>query len=191
MVNEIISWAKKKNESLFIFKVDFEKAFDLLDWKFLDNIMRQMGFSAKWCSWIQGCLNSAYSSVIVNGSPTKEFKIQKGLRLGDPLFPFLLIIAIEALYVTFHEAKSKNLFHGIKVGSIGVDVSLLQIADDALILGKWSVDNAKNPCRILRCFHLASVLRVNFSKSDFFGVGVSVAETNNLASILSCNLQAV
>ncbi|GJS54561.1 hypothetical protein Tco_0627923, partial [Tanacetum coccineum] len=48
------------------------------------------------------------------------------------------------------EASPKNLFHGIKVGSIGVDVSLLQIADDALILGKWSVDNAKNPCRILR-----------------------------------------
>ncbi|GKD58541.1 RNA-directed DNA polymerase, eukaryota, reverse transcriptase zinc-binding domain protein, partial [Tanacetum coccineum] len=135
MVNEIISWAKKKNESLFIFKVDFEKAFDLLDWKFLDNIMRQMGFSTKWRSWIQGCLNSAYSSVIVNGSPTKEFKIQKGLRLGDPLSPFLFIIAIEALYVTFQEAKSKNLFHGIKVGSIGVDVSLLQFADDALILG--------------------------------------------------------
>ncbi|GJY53800.1 RNA-directed DNA polymerase, eukaryota, reverse transcriptase zinc-binding domain protein [Tanacetum coccineum] len=47
IVNEVISWASKKKERLFILKVDFEKAFDSLDWKFLDHIMEQMGFSGK------------------------------------------------------------------------------------------------------------------------------------------------
>ncbi|GKC93798.1 RNA-directed DNA polymerase, eukaryota [Tanacetum coccineum] len=54
MVNEIISWASKKKKRVFLLKVDFEKAFDSLDWGFLDNVMKQMGFSQKWRKWIKG-----------------------------------------------------------------------------------------------------------------------------------------
>ncbi|GJY91591.1 putative RNA-directed DNA polymerase [Tanacetum coccineum] len=186
MVNEILAWVSKKKETLFILKVDFEKAFDSLDWKFLDHTLEQMGFSQKWRSWIRGCLNSAYGSVLVNGSPTQEFKIPKGLRQGDPLSPFLFILAIEALHVSLQEAKSKNLFKGVKVGNNNVDISHLQFADDAIIMGKWSLDNAKNLCRILRCFHMASGLKVNFSKSKFYGIGVSNKDTHLFASTIHC-----
>nr|GEU32772.1 RNA-directed DNA polymerase, eukaryota, reverse transcriptase zinc-binding domain protein [Tanacetum cinerariifolium] len=110
MVNEIITWAKNKKRRLFLLKVDFEKAFDSLDWNFLDNIMMQMNFSQKWRMWIKGCLNSGYASVLINGSPTKEFKIHKGLRQGDPLSPFLFILAVKPLHVTFLEAKDKDIF---------------------------------------------------------------------------------
>ncbi|GJR63360.1 retrovirus-related pol polyprotein from transposon TNT 1-94 [Tanacetum coccineum] len=178
--------ASKKNERLFLFKVDFEKAFDSLDWNFLDNVMQQMVFSHKWRKWICGCLTSSFSSVIVNGSPTKEFDIQCGLRQGDPLSPFLFIIAVKALHVTFQEAKTKGIFDGVKIGSNKVDVSHLQFADDALILGKWSLENARTLCHILRCFKLASGLKVNFSKSKLFGVGVNATEIQSFANILDC-----
>nr|GEU50489.1 hypothetical protein [Tanacetum cinerariifolium] len=102
--------------------IDFEKAFDSLDWKFLDHTMEQMVFSQKLRSWIRGCLNSAYASVLVNGSPTQEFKIQKGLRQGDPPSPFLFILAIEALHVSLQEAKSKNLFEGVKCTYLGLPI---------------------------------------------------------------------
>ncbi|GJY35149.1 putative RNA-directed DNA polymerase, eukaryota, reverse transcriptase zinc-binding domain protein [Tanacetum coccineum] len=157
IVNEILSWAAKKKERFFILKIDFEKASDSLDWDFLDNTMEQMGFSLKWRKWIQGCLDSAYGSVIVNGSPTKEIQIYKGLR------------------------------QRLKVGSNNVDISHLQFADDALIFGNWSLKNAKNLCRILRCFYMASGLKINFSKFKFFGVGVHYDETHSLASTV--NLQ--
>ncbi|GJW73546.1 putative RNA-directed DNA polymerase, eukaryota, reverse transcriptase zinc-binding domain protein [Tanacetum coccineum] len=65
---------------MFILKVDFEKAFDTLSWSFLDSIMYQMGFGLKWRNWIKGCLRSSFASVLVNGSPTLEFKLEKGLR---------------------------------------------------------------------------------------------------------------
>ncbi|GJR19341.1 putative RNA-directed DNA polymerase, eukaryota, reverse transcriptase zinc-binding domain protein [Tanacetum coccineum] len=138
MVNEIISWASTKKERLFVLKVDFEKAFDSLSWEFLDHTMEQMGFSIKWRAWIRGCLNNAYGSVLINGSPSKEFSFKKGLRQGDPLSPFLFIIAMEALHVTLQEAKAKGRFEGIKVGTSSIIISHLQFADDALILeGKW------------------------------------------------------
>ncbi|GKB72071.1 RNA-directed DNA polymerase, eukaryota, reverse transcriptase zinc-binding domain protein [Tanacetum coccineum] len=96
--------------------VDFENAFDSPDWKFLDHVMEQMGFRDKWRKWINGCLGLDFGSVIVNVSPTKEFKVQKGLRQGDPLSLFLFIIAVEALHVSLQVAKERNIFEGVEVG---------------------------------------------------------------------------
>ncbi|GJW91868.1 RNA-directed DNA polymerase, eukaryota [Tanacetum coccineum] len=71
---------------------------------------------SKWRNWIHSCLHSAFASVLINGSPTNEFKIERGLRQGDPHSPFLFILAVEALNVALIEATSNNIFHGIKVG---------------------------------------------------------------------------
>ncbi|GJX86493.1 retrovirus-related pol polyprotein from transposon TNT 1-94 [Tanacetum coccineum] len=85
MVDGIISWAKKNKKRIMFFKVDFEKAFDSLSWSFLFSILEQIGFSLKWINWIHACLKSAFASVLVNGSSTKEFKVEKGLRQGLPI----------------------------------------------------------------------------------------------------------
>nr|GEY71244.1 transposon TX1 uncharacterized [Tanacetum cinerariifolium] len=60
--------------------VDFEKAYDSVRWNFIDDILRRFGFGEKWCKWIQSCLYSSRGSVLVNGSPTKEFQFHKGLK---------------------------------------------------------------------------------------------------------------
>nr|GEV30152.1 ankyrin repeat-containing protein [Tanacetum cinerariifolium] len=164
-------------------KVDFEKAFDSLNWSFLISIMEQMGFSRKWITWISSCLKSAFASVLINSFPTKEFKVEKGLRQGDPLSPFLFIIAIEALNVALLNTCN-NTFHGVKVGNI--HVSHLQFTDDALIMGEWSWLNAMNLSRILTCFNLTSGLKTNFHKSKLYGVGVTTLEVNSLASLIGC-----
>ncbi|GJV42788.1 putative RNA-directed DNA polymerase, eukaryota, reverse transcriptase zinc-binding domain protein [Tanacetum coccineum] len=148
--------------------------------------MEQMGFSSKWRKWIHSCLNSTFASILINGSPTKEFKLERSLRQGDPLSPFLFIIAAEALNVAIPEATNNNLFHGIKVGKEKVHISHLQFADDALILGEWSISNTKNLSRILTCFHLAYGLKVNFNKSKIFGIRISYEELNIIASSLGC-----
>lgn len=87
VTNEIISLAKKEKTELLLLNVDFEKAFDCVNWEFLLDIMKQMGFGNKWCRWIKTCISSASVSILLNGSPTKEFKLSRGLRQGDPLSP--------------------------------------------------------------------------------------------------------
>ncbi|XP_071707972.1 uncharacterized protein [Rutidosis leptorrhynchoides] len=76
---------KKNKKKMLLFKIDFEKAYDSVDWKFLDHMLDCFGFEIKWRSWIKGCLYSARSSVLINGSPTKEFPIKRGLRQASGL----------------------------------------------------------------------------------------------------------
>ncbi|GJZ65073.1 RNA-directed DNA polymerase, eukaryota [Tanacetum coccineum] len=146
LVNEIISWAKKHKKKMLLLKLDFEKAFDSLSWSFLDSIMSQMGFGEKWRKMIHSCLNSAYASVLVNGSPTNEFKIGKGLRQGDPVLDKVILIPFyihfcrfEALNVVLVEARNRNIFLGADVGRDKIPISHLQFADDALIVGQCRI----------------------------------------------------
>nr|GEX05253.1 RNA-directed DNA polymerase, eukaryota, reverse transcriptase zinc-binding domain protein [Tanacetum cinerariifolium] len=101
ILNEIVHWCKNKKKQSMIFKVDFEKAYDSVRWDFIDDILRRFGFGEKWCKWIQSCLYSSRVSVLVNGSPTKEFQFHKGLKQGDPLSPFLFTLVMENLHVSF------------------------------------------------------------------------------------------
>ncbi|GJS16371.1 RNA-directed DNA polymerase, eukaryota [Tanacetum coccineum] len=74
-----------------VFKIDFIKAFDSVRWEYLQDILKMSGFGDKWCGWINGCLNSAMRSVLVNGSPTSEFQFNKGLFSGIPIDSSLTI----------------------------------------------------------------------------------------------------
>ena len=75
IANETVGCIKKNKKKCLMFKVDFEKAYDSLNWKYLLDMLRLMGFGGKWCKWIEECLKSATVSVLVNGSPTKEFQM--------------------------------------------------------------------------------------------------------------------
>ena len=116
------------------------------------SIMEQMRFGHKWISWIKGCLSSARASVLINGSATKEFDITKGVCQGDPLSPFLFIIAMEGLNAAIKSACQLSLFKGVKVPNGGPEISHMFYADDALFVGDWSMANFSNLARVLRCF---------------------------------------
>ncbi|XP_076947972.1 uncharacterized protein LOC143620074 [Bidens hawaiensis] len=93
-----------------------------------------MGFPMRWRGWIRGIISSAKSSVVVNGSPTFEFKCERGIRQGKPISPFLFIIGMEALSVLFLNACDQGLFEGMQLPNRGPYISNLLFTDDALIL---------------------------------------------------------
>nr|GEZ25651.1 RNA-directed DNA polymerase, eukaryota, reverse transcriptase zinc-binding domain protein [Tanacetum cinerariifolium] len=119
LANRLVT--NKKKQSM-IFKVDFEKAYDSVRWDFINDILRRFGFREKWCKWIQSCLYSSGGSVLVNGSPTKEFEFHKGLKHGDLLSSFLFILVMKSLHVSFQrmvDADSNKVKHAAaKIGAI-------------------------------------------------------------------------
>nr|GEX72984.1 cysteine-rich receptor-like protein kinase [Tanacetum cinerariifolium] len=66
VANEIINHAMKEKLKLLLFKFDFEKAFNSINWRFFMDIMSQMGFVPKWHKWISACLSSALISVLIS-----------------------------------------------------------------------------------------------------------------------------
>ncbi|KAJ9558860.1 LOW QUALITY PROTEIN: hypothetical protein OSB04_013474 [Centaurea solstitialis] len=186
IANEVVDFIRNRKRKGLIFKVDFEKAYDTVDWNFLLETMNRMGFGKKWIGWIAACLNSSSMSVLVNGSPTKEFLMGKGLRQGDPLAPFLFLLVAENLHLLVEEAKEKGLFGGLLIGNEGLEISHLQYADDAIFFAKWSLRNIRNLIKILDCFHAISGLKINMRKSKIFGLGVQEEEVHSWAMGVGC-----
>ncbi|GJT83028.1 RNA-directed DNA polymerase, eukaryota [Tanacetum coccineum] len=185
ILNEILQWSKTKKKQSLIFKVDFEKAYDSVRWDFLDDILKKFGFGEKWCKWIQSCLRSSRGSILINGSPTEEFQFYKGLKQGDPLSPFLFILIMESLHLSFQRVVDNGMFNGIKLSS-SLSISHLFYADDAVFMGQWCDGNISTLIHVLECFYRASGLRINMSKSKILGVNVDSDKVKGAASKLGC-----
>ncbi|KAK9075730.1 hypothetical protein SSX86_004059 [Deinandra increscens subsp. villosa] len=134
------------------------------------------------------CLASGRSSVLINGSPTQEFQIERGVRQGDPLSPLLFILGIEAIHVAMQQAVQAGLFSPISLPMNGPKLSHLLYADDVMFIGEASLENAQFLARFLRCFFLSSGLKVNFDKSKIYGIGLDQNSLSVLASTLRCKI---
>ncbi|XP_071694692.1 uncharacterized mitochondrial protein AtMg01250-like [Rutidosis leptorrhynchoides] len=140
-----------------------------------------MGFGDRWRKWTSSCLSSASISILISGSPAKEFSLGRGVRQEDHLSPFLFIIAAEGLNILTKVAVEKGMYKGVEIGNDKIVISHLQYADDTIFFGEWSRRNARNLMYLLECFEKASGLKVNYFKSQLYGVGVAKYEVDNLA----------
>lgn len=116
IANEAVDEARRLNKELLLFKVNFEKTCDSVDLNYLNLVMVSMNFPTLWRKWIAECVGSATASVLVNGSPTEEFHIERELRQGDPLSPFLFMLAAEGFDALMKATVSHSLFQPYGIG---------------------------------------------------------------------------
>lgn len=99
---------------------------------------------------------------------------------GDPISPFLFIIAMEGLHIVVKSARDKSLISWVKLPSNGPYISHMFYVDDVIFVGEWDKDYIKNLSAILKCFHISSGLKFNFYKFRLFGMGVLDQESKDL-----------
>nr|GEZ85020.1 RNA-directed DNA polymerase, eukaryota, reverse transcriptase zinc-binding domain protein [Tanacetum cinerariifolium] len=156
ILNDIVQWCKKRNKQAMVFKVDFEKAYDSVRWDFVEDILRKFGFGDKWCTWIRSCLPSSRGSVIVNGSPTKEFQFYKGLKQGD------LISRIQSWSETIEGMEARLSRWKLKTLSIGGRLTLIKSVLGAINIYHMSM--FKVPMQVLQ--KLESIMARFFNGTD-------------------------
>ena len=154
--------------------------------------MQNMNFPTLWRKWIKECVGTVTASVLVNGCPTEEFSVERGLRQGDPLSPFLFLLVAEGFDVLMKALVSNNLFQPFRVGRHGdVRLSHLQFADDTIIIGDKCWLNVRAIRAVLLLLEEVSGLKVNFYKSMLTGVNISPSWLSEAASVLNCRTGSI
>ena len=191
VANEAVDEVRCLKKEMLLFKMDFKKAYDSVDLNYLDMVMKRMNFPTLWRKWMSTCVGTVTASVLVNGCPTDEFSMEIGMRQGDPLSPFLFLLAVEGFNVLILSLMEAGLFHGYAVGRENtLSLSDLQFADDTLIIGQKIWLNVRSIRVVLLILEQMSGLKVNFNKSMLTGVNISKSWLSEAARVLHCRVGA-
>lgn len=168
-------------------KLDLEKAYDLLDWSYIKACLLRFGFHYDWIELVMHCIKSVSFSIILNGSPQGWFQPSRGIRQGDPLSPYIFILAMEPLIRRFNSlAVNSKAQVGILSSPLGFRISNLMFADDCLLFAKATKKATRNICKVLDAFSAASGQKINFHKSSlFFSSKVNHNIRNEITNIIN------
>ncbi|XP_058769914.1 uncharacterized protein LOC131643649 [Vicia villosa] len=150
--------------------------------------MWRMKFGELWAKWIEATVFSSWMSVLVNRSPTKDFEVGRGLRLGDSLLYFLFLIVAEGISSLVKKASVIDQFSSFSMEGKCV-VEILQFADDTLLVRVGSWKHVWALKAVLRGFEVVSGLGVNFLKSRLISINLSNHFLLVVANFLSCRLE--
>ncbi|XP_062094228.1 uncharacterized protein LOC133800288 [Humulus lupulus] len=126
---------RKRISPRCLMKIDISKAYDSIDWDFLENLLNAYKFPGRFIRWIMICLRGSSYCILMNGQLQGSFKGGKGLRQGDPISPLLFVLVMEYLTRAFHgAAKDKKFrFHPL---CKSLNITNLCFADDLLLVCK-------------------------------------------------------
>ena len=105
MLNDIINYTTVHKVPGFIVSLDIEKAFDSVEWEYLDKTMVAFGLSPRFIKWVQILRRNTAIKILNNGWVTNPMNITKGLKQGDPLSPYLFLLSIEPFSIAIRQSK--------------------------------------------------------------------------------------
>ncbi|XP_016169157.1 uncharacterized protein LOC107611777 [Arachis ipaensis] len=129
-----------------------------------------MGFGHRRRLWVMECVTTVSMSVLINGPPSKPFKMERSLRQGDLLSPFLFVLVVDVLHRMVGEAVRNGRISLLLIGRDSIALSHLQFTDDTILFCPPEEETIKNYKRLLRCFELMSGLNINFDKSSLIPI---------------------
>lgn len=113
---ECFHWMKKKTKGkkgLMAMKLDMAKGYDRIEWPFVKSMLHTMNFPVNIINTIMQCVSTVSYQMLINGQPSRSFVLERGLRQGDPLSPYLFILCANVLSGLLKKEEKDNKVHGI------------------------------------------------------------------------------
>ena len=160
LLYDIIDECNKKGTDGLIMSIDFEKAFDSISWLFISKSLKYFNFGKQTINWIKSLQIGSTSKILQNGNLSSQINLGRGCRQGDPVSPYLFVIAAEVMAEAIRENKQ---IKGITLHTQEHKTSLY--ADDTTLFLKPNENNIRMCMQILKEFERISGLRVNKEKT--------------------------
>jgi hypothetical protein len=155
-------WAEESNQDLVLLLLDFEKAFDKIEWSFLFEVLANLDFCPKWIYWVSSLYTSASSIIKLNGMEGSAFPLAQLVRQGGPLSPYLFILATDVLGHMLDDPR-----FGVE-GLIlpgGRKIRDQTFVDDTALYLQGTRENMERTQKVLHIFCKASRAKVNWNKT--------------------------
>jgi hypothetical protein len=146
--------------------LDMSKAYDRVEWCFLEQMMRKLGFHERWIALIMKCCCTVKYRFKLNGSLTDEVIHSRGLRQDDPILPYLFLICAEAFSSLLNSAEEDGRLERVRVSDNAPRFNHLFFADDSLILLNVNDESGQHLLQILTLYEKCSGQTVNIDKSS-------------------------
>jgi hypothetical protein len=169
-------------------KLDMSKAYARVEWVFLEKVMLKLGFAPIWVQKIMTCVRMVSFSVLVNGQAYGNIKPSRGLRQGDPLFPYLFILCVEGLSNLLCRAEVQQKILGLPISSGGVRLNHLFFADDSLLFCRANIDEWNSLQEILELYEKSFGQKLNREKTSiFFSKNTKVEVRAHIKALMGVN----
>ncbi|KAJ9561653.1 hypothetical protein OSB04_006813 [Centaurea solstitialis] len=180
----VVGYQKEQGPPRCAFKIDIRKAYDMVDWRYLINILRGFGFHPVMIKWIEEMVTTPSFSVSLNGETHGFFHGRRGIRQGDPISPYLFTLVMEGFSLIFKRCIEEAANFGYHKGCEMLKVTHLCFADDLFVFTYGDVNSVEVLKKALDIFALRSGLQANLDKSDIFFGNVPTDTRNAIRACL-------
>lgn len=142
-------------------KTGMSKAYDKVEWSFIQMVFQSLGFHPIWTNWIMRCITTTSYSFLVNDTPSGRVIPQRGIRQGDPLSPYVFILCSEVLLGLCRKAQLSGQLSGVKVSRGYQRINHLLFAEDTMFFCKTNEKSCSPLKIILGRYESASRQKIN------------------------------
>ncbi|KAL0408773.1 UNVERIFIED_CONTAM: putative mitochondrial protein [Sesamum radiatum] len=165
-LNHFLNTQSKERKNFMNLKLDISKAYDRVEWSFLQRILSKLDFPTSFIDLIMLCITSVKYSFVLSGIQFGSVIPQRGLRQGDPLSPYLFLLCTESLSSLFRSADERGTIPALRFAVEPLRCPIFLFADDTMLFCPANSITVGHVRRTLEIYKKASGQEINLCKSS-------------------------